>query len=126
MSEFYDLRGARHERAASALAEQAERFGQHVSLRDLFIAQNHLLEELLAEAKRTNARLASISDSRSSVELKTSARGVDITAKAYADDIGEAGTAAAIEYGVLVREVKRQIEHNWEAGVYAITNGGAV
>jgi hypothetical protein len=65
-----------------------------------------LLQELL-DVSRTMAMAindlalkdASTAEARSSVEVKTSTRGVDVTAKAYAGSpIQEAGTAAYIEY----------------------------
>ncbi len=42
-----------------------------------------LTEETLAELRHIRAALGSSSDSRSSVEIKTSTRGVDISSKAY-------------------------------------------
>lgn len=79
----YDLRGTQHERVENALAEQAERFEQHTTLRDLLISQNQLSVEMLSELRHLRAQLGRTSESRSSVEIKTSTRGVDIAAKSY-------------------------------------------
>ena len=87
-----------------------------------------ILTEIRDELEVTNNALLkllkvvpTISDSHSSVELKSSARGVDITAKAYAESpIGEAGTTAMLQYGIMVRQIKRQIESNWTLGLEEI------
>lgn len=58
-----------------------------------------LLEESLAVQKHLLAALRGGSDSRSSVEIKTSTRGVDVSTKVYAgSDIGEAERAAVDSY----------------------------
>lgn len=56
-----------------------------------------LLEEILAELKRANS--SQREGAISSVEVKTSTRGVDIACKSYVgSDIEAAGDAAAAEY----------------------------
>jgi len=78
-----------------------------------------LMRELIEEVRALRAMLGT--QSRSSVELKTSARGVDITAKAYeGSDITDAGIAAISEFGALTIEVKNRIENGWETGVAAL------
>lgn len=55
------------------------------------------LDEILRELKTLNARLGN--GSASSVEVKTSTRGTDVSVKAYAgSDVTEAGDAAVVEY----------------------------
>lgn len=55
------------------------------------------LDEILRELKRLNDKLAS--GSASSVEVKTSTRGVDVAVKSYAgSDVEAAGDAAVDEY----------------------------
>jgi hypothetical protein len=50
------------------------------------------------------------SASRSSVEIKTSTRGVDVTCKAYeGSDISEAGDAAMAEYARVMAEINQRL-----------------
>lgn len=69
-----------------------------------------LLEEILATQRRMLAALGSSSDSRSSVEVKTSTRGVDIASKCYAsssmDDLSERAVA---EYFATLEDVQRRL-----------------
>jgi uncharacterized phage infection (PIP) family protein YhgE len=91
-----------------------------------------VLEELLATSRNTSARLGEIVDQlaelnaklpsvatgappegmgRSSVEVKTSVRGVDLTCKAYdGSDIGPVGTAAMNAYFDLLAEAQRRLQ----------------
>ena len=67
------------------------------------------LDEILALLRSIDAKLGS-SASASSVEVKTSTRGVDITAKAYAGSpITSAGDAAMDEFIRVGREIERRL-----------------
>lgn len=55
------------------------------SLDDLALPTESTLLEILAELRKLSAARGSSSDSRSSIEIKTSTRGVDISSKCYAD-----------------------------------------
>lgn len=71
-------------------------------VRELQIVQ-HLLRQILD-------KLASEASASSSVEIKTSTRGVDITTKAYAGSpITEAGDAAIAEFVRVGREVEARL-----------------
>lgn len=63
-------------------------------------ATEDLLEQLLAETRHIRAAVETASSgARSSVEVKTSTRGVDVSCKAYeGSDITAAGDAAMAEY----------------------------
>lgn len=52
---------------------------------DVLVSLAQLMEESLAVQRKILAALGASSDSRSSVEVKTSARGVDVGSKCYAD-----------------------------------------
>lgn len=78
-------------------------------------------EELLSEFKRLNARLDGVSaasnpdavERRSSVEIKTSTRGVDISVKAYTgSDVLEAESAAVASYFRVLNEVQERLMGN--------------
>jgi len=60
------------------------------------------LKDIGQVLEQLRARLASSSDTRSSVDIKSSTRGVDIEVKVYLNDpalpISEAGDAAQAEY----------------------------
>jgi hypothetical protein len=73
------------------------------------IGEPGILEGLRAIAERIETRLA-LSGAVSSVEVRTSTRGVDVSVKAYAgSDIRPAGDAALDEYFRVVREVERRL-----------------
>lgn len=64
---------------------------------------NHLLEEI-------RDKLASSVSGTSSVEVKTSTRGVDISVKAYAGSpVSEAGDAAVEEYFRVAHEIEDRL-----------------
>jgi hypothetical protein len=76
-----------------------------------------LLQELL-DVNKTMAtaiddlslKIASNAETPSSVEVKTSARGLDVTAKAYAGSpISEAGSAAYIEYFRVLDAIETEV-----------------
>ena len=67
--------------------------------------------EILAVLREINAKLASSGDSRSSVEEKTSTRGVDVTTKAYqGSPIIEAEGEAIASYFRTVNEVADRLQ----------------
>lgn len=73
-----------------------------------------LLRALLNAVNEIRDRLGEAEHTPSSVELKTSARGVDLAVKCYVDSAVEsAGSAALAEYGRLMREIRRQQENDW-------------
>jgi hypothetical protein len=68
-----------------------------------------MLEEMVALLRSIDAKLGSTA-SASSVEVKTSTRGVDITTKAYAGSpITSAGDAAMDEFLRVGREVEKRL-----------------
>jgi hypothetical protein len=68
---------------------------ERVSTTDVLVNIAQLMTEQLAALQHIEKRLGDASDSRSSVEIKTSTRGVDVTVKAYAgSDILEARATA--------------------------------
>ena len=74
-----------------------------------------VLDEILAELRQLNARLGTAA-SQSSVEIKTSTRGTDIAAKAYAgSDITEAGNAAVAEYSRVHKLLEEQLMNGFAA-----------
>lgn len=91
------------------------------------------LEELLAETRRTNVRLAEMSDyivelrealvertgsAASSVQLEQGAKEVRLTVKRYdGSPVGEIGDDAIAEFGRLFREIERQQTAGWKATV---------
>lgn len=67
--------------------------------REVLMNIAYLLEEQLAVQRHLLAAFRSSADARSSVEIKTSTRGVDVSTKAYAgSDIAEAEGAAVESY----------------------------
>lgn len=67
------------------------------ALADISEATLSVLDEILRELKTLNARLGN--GSASSVEVKTSTRGTDVSVKAYeGSDVQAAGDAAVAEY----------------------------
>lgn len=65
-------------------------------------------EDILAELR--HLRMALGSASRSSVEIKTSTRGVDVTVKSYeGSDTGDAANAAMAEYVRVVAEINQRL-----------------
>jgi len=67
------------------------------------------LQACLASLERIEARLATVSDSRSSVVLETNTRGVTFAVKAYAgSEIGEADAAARAAFDGLRRDYGAQ------------------
>jgi len=67
-----------------------------------------VLEDLRAIVERIENKLAA-SGSASSVEVRTSTRGVDVTVKAYAgSDVRPAGDAAVDEYFRVLNEVEQR------------------
>ncbi len=80
---------------------------------DIAIATESTLIEILAELKRLNSRPA---ESRSSVEIKTSTRGVDISAKAYDGSDVEAQVGPAVTaYFAAMAQVQAQLNGNGKA-----------
>lgn len=70
-----------------------------------------LLEELVAEIRHLRSDINARAGSASSVEVKTSTRGVDICAKSYADSpIDVAGDAAVDEYFRVMAQVQAQLD----------------
>jgi len=68
------------------------------------------LDEMLSLLRSVEAKLGSSGERTSSVEVKTSTRGVDITTKAYAGSpITSAGDAAMDEFIRVGREVERRL-----------------
>lgn len=71
---------------------------------------NERLDEILVLLRSIDAKLASTASGASSVEVKTSTRGVDITTKAYAGSpITSAGDAAMDEFIRVGREVEKRL-----------------
>jgi hypothetical protein len=77
------------------VAVETERTGHQ-----MLVSIAQLLEELLAQTRHVRAAVESASSgTHSSVEIKTSTRGVDVTTKAYeGSDITIAGDAAMAEF----------------------------
>jgi len=68
------------------------------------------MEEVLALLRSIDAKLGNTASGASSVEIKTSTRGVDITAKAYAgSEITSAGDAAVDEFIRVGREIEKRL-----------------
>lgn len=68
------------------------------------------LDEILALLRSIDSKLANTGERSSSVEVKTSTRGVDITTKAYAGSpITGAGDAAMDEFIRVGREIERRL-----------------
>lgn len=64
---------------------------------------NHLLRQILD-------KLASEASAQSSVEIKTSARGVDVTVKVYAGSpVEEASNVALSEYFRVAQEIEQRL-----------------
>ncbi len=69
-----------------------------------------LLVEILTELKHLNNRLGTSAESRSSVEVKTSTRGVDIAAKSYSgSDIETCESAAVDAYFRVMAEIQQRL-----------------
>jgi hypothetical protein len=69
-----------------------------------------LLEESLRVQRHVLAKVAQSTDSRSSVEVKTSTRGVDIAAKSYADsDVSAQVTPAVLAYFDTLEQVQARL-----------------
>ena len=69
-----------------------------------------LIGRLLAEVRKLREQLGSESQAQSSVQVNTSARGFDITVKAYVGSpVREAGDAALEEYLRLRAEIERRL-----------------
>jgi hypothetical protein len=76
----------------------------------VLISVAQLLEETLAEVKHLNARLGSAADRTSSVEVKTSTRGVDIACKAYSgSDILGAESEAVRSYFRVLNDIQDRL-----------------
>jgi hypothetical protein len=68
------------------------------------------LAELITLQQRMLAALGSSSDSRSSVEVKTSTRGVDVASKAYADSSMDGLSELAVErYFATLADVQQRL-----------------
>jgi hypothetical protein len=77
---------------------------------DLLVSLAQLLEESLAVQRHILAKLGQSTDSRSSVEVKTSTRGVDIAAKSYADsDVSAQVTPAVLAYFDTLEQVQARL-----------------
>jgi hypothetical protein len=75
-----------------------------------FSLSAQLLVEILAEVKHLNARLGSAADRTSSVEIKTSTRGVDVTCKAYSgSDILGAESEAVRSYFRVLNDIQDRL-----------------
>jgi hypothetical protein len=71
---------------------------------------NHLLATLIDRVSAIEDRLGSQTSGTSSVEIKTSTRGVDVSTKAYAGSpISEAGDAAMAEFIRVGREIEARL-----------------
>jgi hypothetical protein len=81
-----------------------------VLIHDILIRIQMTLEENLAELRHLNARLGSSAERASSVEVKTSTRGVDVAVKAYAgSDIQEAETEAVRLYFRVLNDIQDRL-----------------
>lgn len=69
-----------------------------------------VLEDLLAEVRHLRADLRErTASAASSVEIKTSTRGTDVSVKAYVgSDVSEAGDAAMDEYARVVADLNQR------------------
>jgi len=86
-----------------------ESFGSNIQAR--------LLHDLLLEVREIKEQLGK-SESQSSVQLATSARGTDIQVKCYPhSDVVQAGDAALEEYLRLRREIEQRLVDNFGAEV---------
>jgi hypothetical protein len=73
-----------------------------------------VLVEILRALRSIDARLASLSNSVSSVEVKTSQRGHDITVKAYDQSpVRAAGDMAIDEYVRVRAEIEQRLIDGW-------------
>ena len=73
-------------------------------------AFKYLLRELLTEVSAIREQLGQSAASQSSVQINTSARGFDVTVKAYTGSpVREAGDAALDEYMRVRAEIERRL-----------------
>ena len=69
-----------------------------------------VLGKLLAEVRKLREQVGSAAQAQSSVQINTSARGYDITVKAYVGSaVREAGDAAIDEYLRVRAEIERRL-----------------
>lgn len=82
-------------------------------MKDLLVVLHHISDQLLSiesSLYTINEKLASSASGVSSVEVKTSTRGVDIGVKAYSGSpIEPAGDAAAAEFIRVGKEVEKRL-----------------
>lgn len=72
--------------------------------------------QALTEGRPEGASNPDAREQRSSVEVKTSTRGVDVTVKSYVgSDVQEAGTAAVDEYMRVLEDIQNRLNKAYQA-----------